>query len=1227
MASVLSGTEGKDNFSRLCRLLVDGGTKALLTVFNSIHPPSSLAKSLKKNKATLKKLLNKKVIRQEQWDLLFPPSGSLPDAKNYDITLLFCLLRNICSLKPPSTTSGWDDLPPLTDTTMEANMCRLKWHGNKMFAHVKSTELKEGDFLQYWSEISKAIVDLGGVTEGEVDALKDAPLGEECKNVLEDWYYHDLELAKEVSELRVTTAKEFSKLSATTEKMSEDIQHSMSSTSKEVSMLSATTEKIAGDVQDIKRSIQGQSSSGHVANISNVTLKECATSAVADNAAVSNTASASVEKPHTRPKVIENLIKCLREKYTTGENALIEPLDNLHGNDFGGIRYDFHLNKMFSELKLVNRDTCSDVKMDGLFVVDGQLKEACRVLIEGESGAGKTTLCQKLAFDWAKGELPTSESFPEVELLLFLRCKEMKDGGIAKAMQEQLLSSETSDEERKQVFDYMKENQSKILMILDGYDELPVEASNVKERLGAVITRKAFATSNVLVTIRSQEARPEQISQGYNLYKHFVGGNVLHLKGLCDVQDYIRKLFPLDQFLFRISLQGICNFDFSNPLTLALYCLCFQEHSQTNANKTFEKDISLRQLYDEVVYLRTRRFCEKENRSLNEDEIRALHLELGKIAFDSLKENAVTFRLCKPSEDLMKIGFLRKEKPSSAIRPVFLYSFNHKSFQDYFCALYLASRLAQGIVDPELLRNETFFYTATMYDLAVMIGGNARKAIEALAPLVPEMSSLGVPICDWHEHCLPFSLLCDCLAECEDIESSWLQEVYQRLPCRVAADVDHSSTLIGLSHLLSRDSSEILSPQTDRSASGAPPLSHLTILIDKEGTTIPQQLVDAMASSSSLLTLNLVIRKSSENTESSIDDLLSRNSSIRSFLFGSSDKYTTWVRLVKSLKDNSTLSTFHIHSPSIDDNCAIALAEVLSGNTTLTDIYIGGEILGDAGVQYIAEALKFNTTIRTLAINPGRVTPDAGQAFGEMLRHNNTITRLTSIHSHGNIVDLGAQRISDGLALNTKVTELTLVNAGIGPSGTRALAKAIQNVTLLDMSANPIGLEGLNAIANILQDNSCRLKSLILDGCCINMDGARSISKALSKNTSLEKLSLACNNIGDEGMCALAKYVTKTKSLQALDISYNHISDVGKKAIIDACSESESLQHLFHESDPILNSCSKPHSLSICIRDKLFRQKTTEKLGFPVHNPYKRYHRGVECKVGVFSLAVTLEIG
>ncbi|XP_032237000.2 NACHT, LRR and PYD domains-containing protein 14 isoform X2 [Nematostella vectensis] len=1156
MASVLSGTEGKDNFSRLCRLLVDGGTKALLTVFNSSHPPSSLEASLKKNKATLKKLLKKKVIRQEQWDLLFPPSGSQPNAKKYDITLLFCLLRNICNLTPPLTTLSWDVLPPSTDTTKEANMCRLKWYRNKIFAHVKSTELKEGDFLQCWSEISKAIVNLGGVTEGEVDALKDAPLGEEYKNVLEDWYYHDLELAKEVSELKATTAKEFSKLSATTEKMSGDIQH----TTEEVSKLKVTTEKIAGDIQDIKRSIQGQSSSGHVANISNVTLKDGATSAVADNATVSNTVSASVEKPHTRPKVIENLIKCLREKYTTGENALIEPLDNLHGNDFGGIRYDFHLNKMFSELKLVNRDDGLDVKMDGLFVVDGQLKEACRVLIEGESGAGKTTLCQKLAFDWAKGELPTSESFPEVELLLFLRCKEMKDGGIAQAVQEQLLSSETSDEERGQVFDYMKKNQSKILMILDGYDELPLEASNVKESLGKVITRKDFAMSNVLVTIRSQEARPEQISQGYNLYKHFVGGNVLHLEGLCDVQDYIRRVFPLDQFFPRIILQGISNFDLSNPLTLALYCLCFQEHSQTNANETFEKEISLRQLYDEVVYLRTRRFCEKENRSLNEDEIRALHLELGKIAFDSLKNNAVTFH-CKPSEDLMKIGFLRKEKPS--IRSVFLYSFNHKSFQDYFCALYLASRLAQGIVDPELLRNETFFYTATMYDLAVMVGGNARKAIEALAPLVPEMSSLGVPTCDYHEHWLPFSLLCDCLAECEDIECRWLQE----------------------------------------------------------GTTIPQQLVDAMASSSSLLTLNLTISKSSENIKSSIDDLLSRNSSIRYFVFCPNNKYTTWVTLVKSLIDNSTLSTFHIQSPSIDDNCAIALDEVLSGNTTLTDIYIGGGILGDAGVQHIAEALKFNTTIRTLAINPRRVTPDAGQALGEMLRHNNTITRLTSIH--GNIGDLGAQRISDGLALNTKVTELILVDAGIGPSGTQALAKAIQNVTLLDMSINPIGLAGLNAIANILQDNSCRLKTLILDGCGINMFGARSISKALSKNTSLEKLSLACNNIDDEGMCALAKYVTKTKSLQSLDISYNHISDVGKKAIIDACSESESLQHLFHESDPILNSCSKPHSLSIWIRDELIFQKMKEKLGFPIHNPYKRYHRGVECKVEKY-LAVQL---
>ena len=48
------------------------------------------------------------------------------------------------------------------------------------------------------------------------------------------------------------------------------------------------------------------------------------------------------------------------------------------------------------------------------------------VLIEAESGMGKTTCCQKLANDWAtKQNHEWDESFPEIEVLLLLRCRDI----------------------------------------------------------------------------------------------------------------------------------------------------------------------------------------------------------------------------------------------------------------------------------------------------------------------------------------------------------------------------------------------------------------------------------------------------------------------------------------------------------------------------------------------------------------------------------------------------------------------------------------------------------------------------------------------------------------------------------------------------------------------------------------------------------------------------------
>ncbi|EDO27741.1 predicted protein [Nematostella vectensis] len=172
-----------------------------------------------------------------------------------------------------------------------------------------------------------------------------------------------------------------------------------------------------------------------------------------------------------------------------------------------------------------------------------------------------------------------------------------------------------------------------------------------------------------------------------------------------------------------------------------------------------------------------------------------------------------------------------------------------------------------------------------------------------------------------------------------------------------------------------------------------------------------------------------------------------------------------------------------------------------------------------------------------------------------------------------------------------------------GPTGVSALAKVIQNATHLDLSRNIIGTKGAKAISKVIE-NSCKLKYLRIDHCNIDVLGVRDIAKAVSKNTNLEELSVACAGIDDEGMCELARSVAKNKSLQVLTITHNNISEKGKRAIIEACAMSQSLNHLFHENDPILNTCLKPHS------------------GFTLpHLEYKKYEQGLDSKVQGYVIA------
>ena len=185
-------TKETTNYARLCRLLVDVGSKALRNTFDAIHPPAGLHTVLGRHPvhATLKSLKYKRVLNATQWGKLYPTIPSCVSSAEFDITLLMVLLRNICKLAPPST--GWDSLPPPADVSKQANIARLKYYRNTVYGHASQASVDDFAFNNYWQEISNAIVGLVGAGYGAaISKLKngcmDPDTEEHYRQLLKQW--------------------------------------------------------------------------------------------------------------------------------------------------------------------------------------------------------------------------------------------------------------------------------------------------------------------------------------------------------------------------------------------------------------------------------------------------------------------------------------------------------------------------------------------------------------------------------------------------------------------------------------------------------------------------------------------------------------------------------------------------------------------------------------------------------------------------------------------------------------------------------------------------------------------------------------------------------------------------------------------------------------------------------------------------------------------------------
>ena len=148
-----------------------------------------------------------------------------------------------------------------------------------------------------------------------------------------------------------------------------------------------------------------------------------------------------------------------------------------------------------------------------------------RVLIEADPGMGKTTFCEKMCLDWSTGSI--SEPFPSFPLVILLKCRDLATDDIMAGIADQLLPKDVPEKEA--LFNYIKANPSKVLLVVDGMDELK------EVDLFDLIQGKILSQIYLLVSTRHEAGI--KIRQYFDSLFEIVGYTVT------DAKNYIIKYF------------------------------------------------------------------------------------------------------------------------------------------------------------------------------------------------------------------------------------------------------------------------------------------------------------------------------------------------------------------------------------------------------------------------------------------------------------------------------------------------------------------------------------------------------------------------------------------------------------------------------------------------------------------------------------------------------------